>query len=90
MTVPCEAGYDPNVHLNRSDIAVDNPREPTVLRVTIKQSKTDPFRRGINLFLGKTATDLCPVKAMLNYLLVRAEGAGPLFKFPDGRFPTRQ
>ena len=27
---------------------------------------------------------------MLNYLLVRAEGAGPLFKFQDGRYLTRQ
>ena len=90
MTVPSDADYDPTIHLNCCDIAVDNPRKPTVLRVTIKQSKTDPFRRGINLFLGKTATDLCPVKAMLNYLLVRSDGAGPLFKFQDGRFLTRQ
>lgn len=90
MTVPSDAGYDPSIHLNRSDIAVDNPRKPTVLRVTIKQSKTDPFRRGIDLFLGKTATDLCPVKAMLNYLLVRVDSEGPLFKFQDGRFLTRQ
>lgn len=46
--------------------------QPT-LRVTIKQSKTDPFRRGIDLFLGKTTTNRFPVKAMLNYLLVRVE-----------------
>ena len=90
MTVPSDASYNPTTHLNRGDNAVDNPREPTVLRVTIKQSKTDPFRKGIELFLGKTATDLCPVKAMLNYLLVRAEGTGPLFKFQDGRYLTRQ
>ena len=90
MTVPSDAGYDPSIHLNFSDIAMDNPKGPTVLRVTIKQSKTDPFRRGIDLFLGKTATDLCPVKSMLNYLLVRGDGAGPLFKFQDGRLLTRQ
>lgn len=90
MTVPSDTDYDPTIHLNCNDIAVDNPNDPAVLRVTIKQSKTDPFRRGIDLFLGKTATDLCPVKAMLNYLLVRAEGTGPLFKFQDGRFLTRQ
>ena len=76
-----DTGYDPSIHLSRSDIAVDNPRQPTTLRVTIKQSKSDPF---CDLFLGKTATDLCPVRAMLNYLLVQPDSTGPLFKFQDG------
>lgn len=90
MTVPSDASYDPSVHLSRSDIAVDNPGAPTVIRVTIKQSKTDPFRKGVNLFLGKTSTDLCPVAAMLNYLVLRGSEAGPLFWFADHRYLTRQ
>ena len=61
---PREAAH--TIHFNRCDIVVDDPRKPTVPRVTIKQSKTNPFQRGIDLFLGKTAIDLCPVKAMLN------------------------
>ena len=60
----------------------------SVLRVTLKQSKTDPFRKGICLFLGKTATNLCPVAAMLNYLVVRGSQDGPLFIFKDGSFLT--
>ena len=68
MTVPSDSMYDPATHLSRSDLAVDNPNAPTVMRVLIKQSKTDPFRKGVHLFLGKTATDLCPVTAMLSYL----------------------
>ena len=63
MTVPSDADYDPTIHLNYCDIAVDDSRKPTVLRVTIKQSKTDPFRREIDLFLEKTVTDLSSVKA---------------------------
>jgi hypothetical protein len=90
MTVPSDSAYDPKVHLNFSDIAVDNPEEPTVLKVTLKQSKTDPFRKGINLFLGKTHSDLCPVVALLSYLVVRGTREGPLFRFKDGRFLTRQ
>ena len=90
MTVPSDGSYDPSVHLSRSDIAVDNPGAPTVIRVTIKQSKTDPFRKGVNLFLGKTSTDLCPVAAMLNYLVLRGSEAGPLFWFADHRYLTRQ
>ena len=89
MTVPSDTGFDPGVHLSYGDIAVDNPRTPTVMRVAIKQSKTDPFRRGIDLFLGKTSTDLCPVAAMLNYLVVRRPQEGPLFTFQDGRFLGR-
>ena len=58
--------------------------------VTIKQSKTDPFRKGIKLYLGKTSTDLCPVKVVLNYLVVRGRGAGPLFMFSSGAYLTRQ
>lgn len=90
FTVQSDAEYDPGVHLNRKDIAVDDPRKPTILRVTIKQSKTDPFRKGMDLFLGKTSTDLCPVVAILNYLVERGMEEGPLFRFKDGRFLTRQ
>ena len=43
MTIPSEAGFDPSVHLRREDIAVDDARAPTVLRVRLKQSKTRPI-----------------------------------------------
>ena len=89
LTVPSDTAYDPKVHLNVSDIAADNPASPTVIRVSIKQSKTDPFRRGVHLFIGKTGTDLCPVNAMLRYLVVRGTQGGPLFRFQDGRLLTR-
>ena len=76
LSVPSDATHDPKVHLNVSDIAVNNPASPTVIRVSIKQSKTDPFRRGVDLFMGKTGTDLCPVKAILQYLVVRGTQRG--------------
>jgi len=44
----------------------------------------------VDLFLGKTSADLCPVSAILNYLVVRRPGEGPLFVFKDGRYLTRQ
>ena len=89
MTVPSDSKYDPSCHLSFGDIAVDNPKLPSVVRVTIKQSKTDPFRQGIDLFLGKTDSDLCPVAALLGYLFCRGRAAGPLFLFRDGRMLTR-
>ena len=79
-----------SVHLSLADVSVDNSAAPTVVRLRIKQSKTDPFRQGVDLFLGKTLTDLCPVAALLNYLVTRGGEPGALFHFKDGRWLTRQ
>ena len=43
MTVPSDTTYDPSGHLTQSDITVDNPSALSVVKITIKQSKTDPF-----------------------------------------------
>lgn len=90
MTVPSDTGFNPGTYLTPQDIAVDCPHRPTVLKVTIKASKTDPFRKGIDLFLGRTGADLCPEMAVLGYLAERGRGPGPLFKFKDGQYLTRQ
>ena len=90
FTVPGDDAYDPTVHLSHEDIAVDNPVKPRVVRITIKQSKTDPFRKGVDLYLGRTFADLCPVISLLNYLLIANATKGPLFRFKDGRLLTRQ
>ena len=62
----------------------------TVLQIKIKQSKTDPFRRGVYLYVGRTGSNLCAVAAMLDYLSVRGMSPGPLFRFEDGRVLSRQ
>ena len=90
MTVPSDNEYDEAVHLSVRDISVDDPVHPSMLKIRIKQSKTDPFRKGIDLFVGKTGSCLCPVAAMLSYLHVRGiQRVGPLFLFSDGRVLTR-
>ena len=63
---------------------------PQVLRISIKQSKTDLFHRGVDLLVGRTCTDVCPVVAMLNYLVVRGIAPGLVFIRKDGTFLTRQ
>ena len=90
MTVPNDTGYDPSVHLSIRDISVHNSSNPSMVCIKIKQSKTDPFRKGINLFVRKTNSSLCPVSAVLNYLCTRGMEAGPLFRFSDGKVLTRQ
>ena len=89
MTVPKEDQFDPGAHLGFGDVAVDDPQSPSLMRITLKQSKTDPFRTGVSLFVGRTGTDLCPVAALLDYLTLRGSRQGPLFIFEDGRYLTR-
>lgn len=90
FTVPSQNEYDPTAHLSLEDIAVDSKSAPTVIQVNIKQSKTDPFRQGVQLYLGKTSTDICPVSAILPYLAIRGARIGPLFVLEDGSYLTRQ
>ena len=47
--------------------------------VWIKQSKTDSFRQGLSIVFNRTELLLCPVAALLAYLVVRGNSEGPLF-----------
>ena len=60
-----------------------------MVRVKLKASKTDPFRVGVDMFVGKTGGPLCPVTDMVDYLVARRAGPDPIFIFQDGRPLTR-
>ena len=47
-----------------------------------------PFRQGMDIFIGRTFNELCPVAAVLSYLTRRGNNQGPLFWFVDGRLLT--
>ena len=81
--------YDPNAHLSFCDLAVDDQEHPTMLQLNLKSSKTDPFRKGVQIVIGCTGDDLCPVAATLAYLAIRGGNQGPLFQFKDGSPLTR-
>ena len=34
ITIPSLSAYEPSVHLNRADIAVNNPNNPTIIQIT--------------------------------------------------------
>ena len=89
FTIPSVTSYDPTCHLSMKDVAVDNRDNSHLLQVAIKQSKTDPFRRGVNIYLGATDSTICPVKAVLAYLVLRGGQAGPLFITQEGKGLTR-
>ena len=73
-----------------ADIAVDSTQEPSVIKIHLRSSKTDQFRQGVDIFLGRTGQDLCPVSALLAYLAVRGSAPGPLFRLRDGRYLTKE
>ena len=90
FTSPTGTSYDKDIHLSPSDVSVDHPSAPKMLYVHIKQSKTDQLRQGVTIVLGKSEQfPLCPLTAMLGYLVVRGNSSGPLFTWKDGVFLTR-
>lgn len=72
-----------------ADLAIDSHENPSIIRLVIKQSKTDPFRQGVEIFLGSSKGDICPVRALLDYLNVRLPTPGTLFMFESGAPLTR-
>ena len=89
ISIPSDSAFDEGTHLGFSDVTVDSLRHPQVIRVCLKASKTDPFRVGINIFVGRADNRLCPVTAILSYVVERGAGSGPFFRFQDGRPLTR-
>ena len=89
LTVPGGVTFDPAIHLTPTDITVDNIRAPTMLKIHLKASKTDVTRQGIDLYVGQTKNSLCPVVAMLRYLVAQGMDEGPLFRLEDGTPLTR-
>ena len=85
LTVPNLASFSPALHLGVVDISVYSDSHPDCLRVRIKASKTDPFRKGCFIHIGKGSFPLCALQAVMAYLVVRGNSGGPLFLFQDGR-----
>ena len=86
---PSEKNFDSLAHLCFSDVRVDSHSSPSYLQITIKASKTDPFCQGVTLLIGVLGGTLCPVSAVLNYMVARRSSPGPLFTWDDGRYLTR-
>ena len=84
FTIPSQDTFNDAVHLSFNDISVDDKQNPEVTAIRIKQSKTNPFRKGVTLMLGKTGNMVCPVSALLPYLAIRGSKHGPLFIMAKG------
>ena len=63
---------------------------PNYICVHLRVSKTDPFGRGVHMYLGRTASVICPVAAILSFMTIRPSHlTGPLLRFLDGSTLTR-
>ena len=71
------------------DMAIDSHHTPSILRVRLYRAKTNTFGRGVEIFMSRTGTTLCPVVAILRYLAVCGSLDGPLLIHTNGLPLTR-
>ena len=57
--------------------------------ITIKSSKTDPFRVGCIVRVGATCNPVCPVSALHHFIHHSRFQGGPLYTLSDGSYLTR-
>ena len=86
FTLPCREAFDQRRHLSP---AVDSVANPSLIRIHLKESKADPYKKGVDIVIGRTDTDICPVGALLAYLARRDVAPGPLFVFENGSSLSR-
>lgn len=89
VVIPSDSEYDAVRHLSYGDVRVDNIKSPKYIEVRIKASKTDPFRKGVSVYLGVGSHEICPVSTILDYTVRRGSAPGPFFFFSDGKPLTR-
>ena len=78
FTVPNLASYVPDIHLGVADVAVDSHSSPSCLRLRVKASKTDPFRKGCFLHIGKGEFPLCAISSLLGIFDPEGRCLGPI------------
>ena len=82
--------FNPNMPLAVSDVQADSLVNLGSFRIHIKCSQTDPFHQGCYIYTGAGKRDLCPVRALNQYLHVRGWTPGPLFLLSESTPLHRQ
>ena len=62
-------------------MSVDNRHSPTAVRISLKKSK---LSNGVDVYVGKIDSTICPVGAELDYTATRGPNSGPFFRFSNG------
>ena len=79
LVVASESGFNSAVHLGWGDVAVNDPAAPTMLKIHLRRSKCDQFGKGVDVFVGQSGNELCPIDAIVAYSTVRGNAPGPFF-----------
>ncbi|XP_071089365.1 uncharacterized protein [Haliotis cracherodii] len=67
----CSANFDPSRNITMSDISFVHHKRTCV--ITLKVSKTDPFRLGVRIALFATDTMTCPYSALSKLYSIRTQ-----------------
>ena len=81
-------GQSPNPLL-WGDVAINNHSCPSMVQIHLRRSKCDQFGAGVDIIVGRTGLVLCPVAAVVDYVTVRGDRAGPFFIRSDGSAVTK-
>ena len=79
------AAFVPSASLAWGDVAVDCQTTPTKVKIHLKKSKCDQFGVGADIILGRTLKPLCPVAAVVSYMVERGSKPGPFFMDAKGK-----
>ena len=84
----CNLTFDPKYNLMKRDITSMPRCSPKYMLVLLKVSKTDPFRQGQTIDIGKINSPLCPISGMATYLNSRPfpSDSGALLPYKCGAF----
>ena len=89
LLIDSSMAFNQSIHLAWGDIAVDNQCNPKMIWLHLKQSKPDQMGNGANIVLGKTGLDLCPITAILGYIVIQGSQPGPFFMDSKGKPLTK-
>ena len=65
-------GFDETTDLTFEDVAMDKYQNLSLIRICLKTPKTDSFyKEGTDILLARTRDELCPVAAMLQWMVLR-------------------
>ena len=87
--MPATSVYEASQRLSLDDVSADKSTPISTIAIRIKCSKTDQFHRGVSIYFSRTGAALCPMSALLDYLVQRGTQSGPLFCFSNGQPLTR-
>ena len=65
-------------------MSVEDRHSPTALRISFKKSKTDQYGNGVDVYVIRINSPLCPVGVRLDYVAACGSNPGSFFRFSNG------